>query len=254
MDIGQKQYANSDITISDLPPTFFGADWISTGLSDKNTSASFTVNADADVFVAMGVIPAQRPEWLNSYEATGLFVANDANGGHKLPVYRKRFKKDSLVNLGANKGEYMYTITVLPVTTLEPATDLRKTISYKADIAEINGEGIMKDTVAGKKVACFSAEAGGSVSFAISPGVADLYALRVKYYNQTDRTFFAKMKLLAADGTVMKEETLSFKPVAKNKSGTVSTTTGTSINAGNYKLVITAEGSAGLCISGIEMQ
>jgi methionine-rich copper-binding protein CopC len=62
------------------------------------------------------------------------------------------------------------------------------------------------------------------------------------------------MQLLAADGTVMKEEELSFKPVAKNKSGTVATNTGTSINAGNYKLVITSIKADGLAVSGIEMQ
>ena len=62
------------------------------------------------------------------------------------------------------------------------------------------------------------------------------------------------MQLLAADGTVMKEEELSFKPVAKNKSGTVVTNTGTSINAGNYKLVITGIKADGLAVSGIEMQ
>jgi beta-galactosidase len=36
--------------------------------------------------------------------------------------------------------------------------------------------------------------------------VADVYALRIKYYNLTDKTFTGKMTLLAADGTVMKEE------------------------------------------------
>jgi len=35
---------------------------------------------------------------------------------------------------------------------------------------------------------------------------------------------------------------------------TVETTTGTSINAGNYKVVITAKDCAGLSISGIEVQ
>ena len=44
------------------------------------------------------------------------------------------------------------------------------------------------------------------------------------------------------------------KPVAKNKSGTVATNSGTSINAGNYKLVITGLQADGLAISGIEMQ
>lgn len=254
MDVGQKQYVNAGISFSNLPPVFFGADWICTDLSDNKQFASFNVTADADVFVAMDAAPSQRPEWLNDYEVTGLYIENDANGGHKLPVYRKRFKKHGMVQLGANKGKYMYTVAVLPVTTLEPATDLRKTISYKAEVADIQGDGIIRDTLAGKKVIRFEKDAGGSTSFTITPGVADLYVLRIKYYNSTDKTFTAKMKLLAADGTVMKEEDLNFKPVAKNKSGMVVTTTGTSINAGNYKLVITGKKCAGLCIFGIEMQ
>jgi hypothetical protein len=254
MDVGQKQYVNTDISFSNLPSVLFGADWICTDPADNKQFASFNVTADADVFVAMDTAPSQRPEWLSDYEVTGLYIENDANGGHKLPVYRKRFKKDGMVQLGANKGRYIYTAAVLPVTTLEPATDLRKTISYKAEIADIQGDGINRDTLAGKKVIRFEKEEGGMASFAITPGVADLYALRIKYYNSTDKTFTAKMKLLAADGTVMKEENLNFKPVAKNKSGMVATTTGTSINAGNYKLVIRGEKCAGLYISGIEMQ
>jgi hypothetical protein len=148
----------------------------------------------------------------------------------------------------------MYTVVVLPVTSLQPATDLRKIVSYKAEMAEIKGDGLKPDTLNGKKVIKFSSGAGGSVTFAITPGVADLYALRIKYYNQSNQTFTAKMQLLAADGTVMKEEELSFKPVAKNKSGTVATNTGTSINAGNYKLMITGIKADGLAVSGIEMQ
>ena len=254
MDLGQQQYGNAHITFSNLPPMLFGADWIRTNLAEVKQEASFTVTADADVFVAMDIAPMQRPEWLHDYEVTGLYIENDANCGHKLPVYRKRFKKNGMVQLGANNGKYMYTVAVLPVTTLEPATDLRKTVSYKADVAEIQGEGMTKDTLAGKNVIRFAKDAGGSVAFIISPGVADMYALRIKYYNATDKTFIAKMKLQAADGTVMKEENLNFKPVAKNKSGTVATTTGTSINAGNYKLIITGVRAADLNISGIEMQ
>jgi beta-galactosidase len=254
MDLGQQQYGNAHISFSNLPPILFGADWIRTNLADVKQNAAFMVIADADVFVAMDIAPMQRPEWLHDYEVTGLYIENDADGRHKLPVYRKRFKKNGTVQLGANNGKYMYTVAVLPVTTLEPATDLRKTVSYKADLAEIQGEGMTKDTLAGKKVIRFSKDAGSSVSFTITPGVADMYALRIKYYNATDKTFTAKMQLQAADGTVMKEENLNFKPVSKNKSGTVATTTGTSINAGNYQLIITGTNAAGLYISGIEMQ
>jgi beta-galactosidase len=253
MDLGQKQYTNADIAFSDLPPVLYGADWIRTTNAASNPS-SFAINADADVFVAMDIAPMQRPKWLNDYEVTGQSVETDADGGHKLSVYRKGFKKGSIISLGQNKSKYMYTVAVLPISTLQPATDLRKTVSYKAEIAELKGNGIVKDTLNGKKVVRFEKAGDNSVSFPINPGVADLYALRIKYYNQTDKILKAKMQLLAADGTVMKEENLIFKPVPPNKSGTVASTTGTSINAGNYKLVITDVEAAGLCISGIEMQ
>jgi hypothetical protein len=199
----------------------------------------------------MDIARAQKTEWLHDYEVTGLFIENDADGGHKLPVYRKQFKKGSTVYLGESKGKY--TVAVLPVTTLQPATDLRKTITYKAETAELAGDETAIDTLNGKKVIRFEKD-GGRVSFPLSPGVADMYALRIKYYNQTDKILTAKMQLQATDGTVMKEESISFKQVPKNKSGTVATTTGTSINAGNYKLIITGIQAAGLYLSGIEMQ
>jgi beta-galactosidase len=254
IDIGQKQYTDAAIRFNDLPPVLFGADWISTANAGSAQAASFTLKAEADVYVAMDIKPEQRPEWVAGYESTGLFIKTDADGGHQLPVYRKRFKKDDVVPLGKNSGKFMYTVVLLPVTSLEPATDLRKTISYKTETAEINGNGVVRDTLNGKKVIKFNGVAGGSVSFPVTPGVAGLYALRIKYYNQTNETFIVKMQLLAADGTVMKEEELSFKPVAKNKSGTVATNTGTSINAGNYKLVIAGIKADGLAVSGIEMQ
>lgn len=266
MDIGQKQYTNAGLTFNDLPPVFYGADWISSTQSSPEGRASkvsptggglegaFTLNADADVYVAMDVPASQKPAWIVDYENTGLFIKTDADGGHQMPVYRKRFKKTEIVTLGENKGKFMYTVVVLPLTSLQPATDLRKTVSYKAETAEIKGDGFKPDTLNGKKVIKFNGGTDGNVTFALTPGVADLYALRIRYYNQSNQTFTAKMQLLAADGTVMKEEELSFKPVAKNKSGTVATNTGTSINAGNYKLVITGIKADGLAVSGIEMQ
>jgi hypothetical protein len=62
------------------------------------------------------------------------------------------------------------------------------------------------------------------------------------------------MQLEAADGTIMKSKVLNFKPLTKGKSGTVSTSTNGSINAGNYKVILTAIDAKGLIISGLEMQ
>ncbi len=140
------------------------------------------------------------------------------------------------------------TVAVLPVSTLEPATDLKPTVSYKAANAITTGDGVMPDTLGGKRVLKFTQATGSSVIFNITPGVGDKYELRVKYYNPGTKTFTAKVQLQAADGTIMHEETLSFKPVQKGKSGTATTRSGTSINAGNYKLIITAVDAEGLMI------
>ena len=126
MDIGQQQYAGSGITISNLPPVLYGADWIKTGFDSSGDPGQFTVSDNAWVFVAMDIAPDQRPAWLSGYEVTGLKIENDDNGGRALQVYRKKFNKGETVSLGPNKGTLMYTVAVLPVTTLAPATDLRK--------------------------------------------------------------------------------------------------------------------------------
>jgi beta-galactosidase len=250
LDLGDQAYANAvDKTISQLPSPLFGAEWIQTGAA--NTPVEFTAGDNGSLYIGMDVATDKRPQWLKDYEVTGLNIQVNEQA---LPLYRKLFKKGEKVMLGEITGNTLYTVAVLPAVTLAPATDLRKTVTYRADNAEIKGNGAVADTLSGRKVIRFTQPAGSSVAIAITPGVADLYALRIKYYNFTDHPLSGKMQLLAADGTVMKEETLTFKTVAKGKSGTIATTTGTSINAGNYKVVITATDAQGLSLSGIEMQ
>lgn len=254
LDIGDQVYTDDNkTTFNKLPSSLYGADWIQTGIEGKNAGAGqFTMVQDGDLYIAMDVAAAEIPDWLKDFEVTGLNLQLSAQGGHDMPLYRKRYKQNEMVSLKENKGSLMYLAIVLPANTLEPATDLRKTVTYKADDALAQGSA-KTDTLSGRKVIRFSPTKGTAV-FNISPGVADLYALRIKYYNFTNQTFTANMQLLAADGTVMKTEELSFKPVQKGKSGTAATTTGTSINAGNYRVVITAPSADGLSIASVEMQ
>jgi len=169
-------------------------------------------------------------------------------------LYKKRFSANAIVFLGAYNAEQKYTVMVLPVTTLEPATDLKRSVNYGVANAIISGDGVVNDTLNKKTVLRFTKPTGGKVILGITPGVADSYTLRFKYYNTTDKTLTLNMQLQAADGIIMKTEVLNFKPVVKGKSGTVNTTTGNSINAGNYKVILTAVDANGLIISGFEMQ
>lgn len=256
LDIGDQAYTGSNITFSHLPPALYGADWIKTPahFGPQPTTAQFTTNGACDVYVAINLPPGKQPSGLKGYEATGLFIQTDEQDRNNLSVYKKQFAGNTNVSVGPFTGNDRVVIAVLPVTTLEPATDLRRTISYKAEKAMISGDGVVKDTLAGKQVLIFNKASGGDIIFEITPGVADKYVLRFKYYNTSQKTFNARMQVKAADGTLMETEVLSFKPTKKNKSGTVETDTGTSINAGDYKVILTAADADGLAISGLEMQ
>lgn len=250
LDIGDKVYTDADIRFAELPPVLFGADWIKTSYGFKEKPVTFKTNKECNIYIGAEGAPA----WLKGYEVTGLTLKTDEKGGRTLNLYRKIFPKNTEVKIGSKGDHNSFLIAALPITHMEPATDLRRTVSYKADNAILSGTGISADTLAGKKVIRIGENGKATVAFNIAPGVADTYAIRIKYYNNTEQTFTAKMELAAADGTIMKSEMLKFKPVQKNKSGTVATTTGSSINAGNYKVILTPVEANGLVISGIEIQ
>ena len=105
---------------------------------------------------------------------------------------------------------------------------------------------------AGKSYALVNAT-GGSVEWTITPGVADRYALHFRYMNTSGKSLQMQMKLLAADGTVMKEQILDF-PATTTKWATVDSDTGTYINAGIYRVILTAINGPGLGLDYLEMQ
>ncbi|MCJ8210026.1 malectin domain-containing carbohydrate-binding protein [Mucilaginibacter sp. RS28] len=248
LDLGDKVYTDSKATIANLPPVLYGASWIKA--ADKGEANPTTINANADCHIYIGC-QGNRPAWLQNFEVTGLNVQTDENGGTNLSLYRKRLAKGESLLVPADQR---YFIAALPVDHMAPATDLKKTVSYRADIAQVEGSGITTDTLNSRKVIKIEKDATGKVVFPFSLGVADQYALRVKYANTTDKTLTAKVELLAADGTIMRTDSLQFRTLKPGKTSTAGTTTGTSVNAGEYRLVITPIDAGGLIITGIEIQ
>ncbi len=253
MDTGNKQYTDAGTQFSKLPPNLYGAEWLSASQTESSAGTSFSLAADADVYVAVDEKAKQLPDWMKDYDNTKTFIENDMDGGHRFNVYHHRFSKTTPVTFGKNADNVpMYTIAVLPVTNMERATDLKPTVSYKPETATLTGNVAVAEA-AGKKVISFKSNEG-SVAWAIVPGVADVYTIRIKYLNTTGKMLSADVKVLAADGTVMKAGLMEFPVTTADKWKTVETTTGSSINAGNYKVVIATKDCAGLSISGIEVQ
>ncbi|RKR84351.1 glycosyl hydrolase family 2 [Mucilaginibacter gracilis] len=257
LDVGNKLYTNDETEIAQLPPNLYGAEWIKTPkvtIEGAGALAKFNTTVDADVYIGLDADIKQLPAWLHDYDNTKTLMVNDANGGNKFMLYHKRFKAGAEVSLGYNADKaLMYLVAVQPVTEMEPATDLKTTVSYKAETATLSGEGTVISMVNGRNCITFKTTGSGA-EWAISTGVAEAHEMRIKYANTTGKTLTANIKLLAADGTVMKEAQLKFGKTEADKFKTVGTTTGTSINAGNYKVILSAVDAEGLIVSGLEVQ
>ena len=78
-------------------------------------------------------------------------------------------------------------------------------------------------------------------TFLITPGLGQEYALRFRYKNTTGKPVTAHLRLADSKNIILVDRELSF-PTTPDKFKMLSTTTGTQINAGSYRLTIEADG------------
>lgn len=245
LNTGDKQFTNNDIAFTALPPTLYGAEWIQLPEGAKSGSASFTVTADADVFIAIDS-SLQKPEWMKEFEDTKMVLQNTKE---VYKLLRKRFAANAAVNV-----QELYTTIVTPVTTLQPPFDQKATTSYKMDQAVTSGDGVTRQTINKRESVVFTKPAGSQVDVTINTGVGDVYSLTFRYYNPSTAIHKATWQLLQADGTVLKTEAMEFTNTREGKWNYFTTTSGSMINAGKYIVRITATDAEGVAIGGVDVQ
>jgi beta-galactosidase len=267
LNTGDKQYADSDVAFTALPPTLYGAEWIQMpSIKPEAAQVSFTVTADADVFIAVDS-SQPRPDWMKDYEETKTTLQNTKPTTFKL--YRKRFTGNSRVvldSVGApvsredanlplhRRGPGGGLVIVTPVTTLQPPFDQKATTSYKMDQAVTSGEGVTRQTINKRESVVFTKPAGGQADVTINTGVGDVYSITFRYYNPSTQIRKATWQLIQADGTVLKTEPMEFTTTREGKWNYFTTTSGSMINAGKYTIRITATDAEGVAIGGVDVQ
>lgn len=257
LDIGDEPFADEKTAFRSLPSELYGAQWIKAP-RHINTSSAFNIGAiqllgDADIYIAMDTAVKRPPAWLNDFADTKNLIETDIGGNYS--IYKKRFKKGEIVKLGNSALPSGILVIAVPASSIEPAYDLKPIISYKAVNATLRGTGLVKGNVDGKDRVIFkNASATNKVEWNISIGAADTYSFTITYNNPHTEKVKGLLQFLAADGTLMKEEAIELMPTKAGKLNYINSSTGTMVNAGNYKLRLTCPNAEGINVNALDVQ
>lgn len=139
-----------------------------------------------------------------------------------------------------------------PKEMLPEDKNARVSVAYEAEDAALKGTFTKKEHR--KQMGVFFGKGKkNSIEWTVSTGLAQVYALRFKYMNTTGKPMPVTMKFIDSKGVVLKEDVLTFSETP-GKWKMMSTTTGTFINAGHYKVLLSAEDMNGLVFDALDIQ
>lgn len=139
-----------------------------------------------------------------------------------------------------------------PKELLPEDKNARASVTYEAEAAIVKGKYTPKDHRKQTGI-FFGAGAESSIEWSISTGLAQVYALRFKYMNASGKPLTVRMQFIDSKGIVLKDNHITF-PDTPEKWRMMSTTTGTFINAGHYRVLLTAPDMNGLAFDGLDIQ
>ncbi|MDI3321167.1 malectin domain-containing carbohydrate-binding protein [Pinibacter soli] len=251
LNTGDKVFVDKSVSFASLPPELYGAEWlkVSSGNQAGNSVlASFTTSEAADVYVAVADTNKELPSWLTGFSDAQKKIVTDENGGKEFSLKHKRVAKNALIEVKEN-----CTVFVNPASNMEGAYDLKPTTKYEAEKATLTDLQIAKEELYGKQFVEFEKGIQGSIAWNIYTGVADVYSLHFKYLNTTGKKITMRMKLVATDGLLITDTIVEF-PVREGKWGVVDSSTGTFINAGTYRIILSPVDGEGLRVDALEVQ
>ncbi|GAB3018159.1 hypothetical protein GCM10027051_24030 [Niabella terrae] len=248
MDIGDTVFSDARIRFHQLPADLYGARWLR---RPKNNSGrlKFITPWGADLYIAIdssGPVPSQ----LRAFENTGTYIQTDENGGRWYQVLKKRF--DSGSRFIFSQSEQWLVALRFP-TNMQPAYDLKESKTYNAD-KSVGTAGVTKKLFSGRERDLVTVTGPVEISWPVEMGVADIYAITLKYHSAAAAGIGGNILLLDASGNKMLEQPLQFKFTRTGKWNLITVHTPGMVNAGHYKVVVRTQNAKGLMISNIDIQ
>lgn len=205
------------------------------------------VKRTVDVTVKGGELCIDFPE-VKAGQALISAIAIAAKAGTvALPVGKK---SHTPVDLWAQFSRNVMEKT--PKEMLPEDKNARANVTYEAENATLHGNYVKKEQRKQTGVT-FGKGKNNSITWDVATGLAQVYALRFSYMNLTGNPVSVRLQFIAANGQVLKDDEITF-PDTPEKWRLMSTTTGTYINAGNYRVVLSSPSMEGLSLDKLDVQ
>jgi exo-poly-alpha-galacturonosidase len=134
LQVGNLQYGDRTFSLTAVPTSVAGNEWIRTANDSKayttDPLVTFTVTSNVDVYVAHNDSIGTKPSWMSGWTDTGENIVNNESTPRTFSLFKKSFTANSTVSLGNNgsTSSGMYIVIVKPAgSTSTPAPTLTPT-------------------------------------------------------------------------------------------------------------------------------
>lgn len=250
---GDQQYDDGVAAFTQLPPPLTQCDWIRTERHAGGVArATFAVNCDAEVYIALDARLAARPAWLSDWIDADLRLSTSGRDGGLFQLWKKRFVPGEMVTLSDNgrladsHAAAMYSVIVRPV---------RPARRYDITAATFSG-GTMVPAIAGQLGAAWQPGPPGSyLEWTVAVGVGDRYGLNFRYATATAEAVPLDLSIIGNDDRVLRTDHIDFPPTRRPLEwSTMRMRIGSSINAGTYRIRLTTTGASAFYLSSLEVE
>ncbi|RNL89471.1 hypothetical protein ED312_07420 [Sinomicrobium pectinilyticum] len=147
----------------------------------------------------------------------------------------------------------MYSIVVVPEYDMGEDDNSRPVFTFEAEEAAISGKEPERGHFKKEDYVTFVKNGDNSITWEVNPGLAGEYLLRFRYMNTNAEAIKVRLQIESSDGIMLRDDDISF-PVAGVKWKILNTTTGGYINAGTYKIRLSAPDLSRLRLDKMEFQ
>lgn len=257
LDWGDKLHPGATTTVVTLPPALFAAQWVKMSLNNGQTPAfELELATEANVFVALNPDINTVPLWMDGFTDTQTAITTSDELTYKVYVKKMpRGERLKVQSAGCTNGQAPWIVAAQAAFNLPQAADQRPVHVYEPNLAQVSGQGetgIYRE----RNYVKIGHHAHTSITWKISTGVADVYSLNLRYFQQGAQPVKGRIVLTTADGISMMEQEVVFQPMRPDGTWrSIRTATSSTINAGNYYLTLTLIGAENaVCAGALEVQ